>query len=55
MEGSLRKILTLCIFALLLGMTIYANRKKMKAALHRRVSKINHRHRNFVQAVGEHL
>ena len=55
MENRSGNVLTLLLISFLLGMTLYANRKKIKAAFRSRVSKVNHRHRNFVDAVGAHL
>ena len=55
MEPGTRRIFTIAVITFLLGMTLLANRKKIKAALQRRVSRIDHRHKDLVHAVGEHL
>lgn len=55
MEGGGRRVLTVVVIAVLLGLTIYANRKRLKTLLQRRVSKLDSRQKNFIHAVGEHL
>lgn len=55
MEGGSKRIFTIVVIALLLGLTIYANRKRLKALFQRRVSKLDSRQKDFIHAVGEHL
>ncbi len=55
MEPGTRRIFTIVVITFLLSMTLLANRKRIKAALQRRVSRINNRNKDLVHAVGEHL
>lgn len=55
MEDGYRRIFTIIGITFILGVTIYANRKKLANLCERRIIRINHRNKDFIKSIGNHI